>query len=128
MGGGRCIPAYCSLIVMAALVATPSSGALLRQLIARSPRRRRVFDQTVYFCVANGTPCTMHSLAWNNPEEEHVAFQAIAKSTPGWVIDLPTPPDHIIIDVKSQAGMQWSIHLNLAPDSNFICIPIGLTS
>jgi hypothetical protein len=57
-----------------------------------------------------------------------MAFQAIAKSTPGKVIDLPTPPDHIIIDVKPQAGMQWSKHLNLAPDSNFIRIPIGLTS
>ncbi len=57
-----------------------------------------------------------------------MAFQAIAKSTPGQVIDLPTPRDHIIIDVKSQAGMQWPKHLNLSPDSNFIPIPIGLTS
>ncbi len=82
----------------------------------------------VSFGVANGTPCTMHSLAWDDPEEERVAFQAIAKSTPGQVIDLPTPPDHIIIDVKSQAETQWPKHLNLAPDSNFICILIGLTS
>jgi hypothetical protein len=37
----------------------------------------------VYFGVANGTPFTIHSLAWDDPEEEHVAFQAIAKSTPG---------------------------------------------
>ncbi len=57
-----------------------------------------------------------------------MAFHAIAKSTPGQVIDLPTPPDHIVIDVKSQAGTQWPKHLNLAPDSNFIRIPIGLTS
>jgi hypothetical protein len=82
----------------------------------------------VYFGVANGTPCTMHSLAWDDPEEKHLAFQAIAKSTPGQVIDLPTPPDHIIIDVKSQAGTQWPKHLNLAPDLNFIHILIGLTS
>ncbi len=82
----------------------------------------------IYFGVANGTPCTMHSLAWDDPEEEGVAFQAIAKSTPGQVIDLPTPPDHIIIDVKSQAGAQWPKHLNLAPDSNFIRILIGLMS
>jgi hypothetical protein len=46
----------------------------------------------------------MHSLAWDDSEEERVAFQAIAKSTTGQVIDLPTPPDHIIIDVKPQAG------------------------
>jgi hypothetical protein len=82
----------------------------------------------VYFGVANGTPCTMHSLARDDPEEERMAFQAIAKSTPGQVIDLPTPPDHIIIDVKLQAGTQWPKHLNLAPDANFIRIPIGLTS
>jgi hypothetical protein len=67
-------------------------------------------------------------MAWDDPEEERVAFQAIAKSTPGQVIDLPTPRDHIIIDVKPQAGTQWPKHLNLALDSNFICIPIGLTS
>jgi hypothetical protein len=82
----------------------------------------------IYFGVANGTPCTMYSLAWDDPEEECVAFQAIAKSTPSQVIDLPTLPDHIIIDVKPQAGTQWPKHLNLAPGSNFIRIPIGLTS
>jgi hypothetical protein len=82
----------------------------------------------VYFGVANGTPCTMHSLAQDDPEEERVAFQAIAKSTPGQMIDLPTPPDCIIIDVKPQAGMQWPKHLDLAPGSNFIRIMIGLTS
>ncbi len=37
----------------------------------------------IYFGVANGTPCIMHSLAWDDPEEGHVAFQAIAKCTPG---------------------------------------------
>jgi hypothetical protein len=52
----------------------------------------------------------------------------IAKSNPGKVVDLPTPPDHIIVDIKPQPGTQWPKHLNLAPDSNFICIPIGLTS
>jgi hypothetical protein len=44
------------------------------------------------------------------------------------VIDLPTPPDHIIIDVKLQAGTQWTKHINLAPAANFIRIPIGLGS
>jgi hypothetical protein len=70
----------------------------------------------------------MHSLAWDYAEEERVAFQAITKSTPGQVIDLPTPPDHIIIGVNLQAGTQWPKHLNLAQHSNFICIPIGLMS
>ncbi len=40
----------------------------------------------VYFGVANGIPCTMHSLAWDDPEDELVAFEAIAK--------ICTRPDH----------------------------------
>jgi hypothetical protein len=44
------------------------------------------------------------------------------------VIDLPTSPNHIIVDVKLQAGTQWPKHRNLAPDSNLIRILIGLTS
>ncbi len=46
----------------------------------------QILDNThgnVYFGVANGTPCTMHSLAWNNADEEEDALQAIAKGTPG---------------------------------------------
>ena len=82
----------------------------------------------VYFGVANGTPCTMHSLAWDNPDDERTALETIAKSTPGKVVDLPTPPDHIIVDIKTQPGTQWPKHLNLASDSNLIHIPIGLTS
>jgi hypothetical protein len=62
---------------------------------------------------------------WDDPEKERMAFQAIAKSTTGQVIDLPTPPDHTIIDVKPQAGTQWPKHLNLAPDSIFIRMLIG---
>ena len=31
----------------------------------------------VYFGVANGTACTMHSLAWDNPEDEKDARNAI---------------------------------------------------
>jgi hypothetical protein len=82
----------------------------------------------VYFGVANGTPCKMHSLAWDDPEDERTALQTIAKSTPYEVIDLPTPPHHIIVDIKPQPGTQWPTHLNLAPNSNLIRIPIGLTS
>jgi hypothetical protein len=67
----------------------------------------------------------MHSLAWDDPEEEGMAFQAIAKSIPGQVINLPTPPDHIIVDVKPQAGTQWPKDLNLAPNTNFIQIPLA---
>ncbi len=82
----------------------------------------------IYFGVANGTPSKMQSLAWDDSEEERVAFQAISKSTPGQVIDLPAPHDHITIDVKPQAGTQSPKHLNLAPDSNFIRILISSMS
>ncbi len=43
----------------------------------------------VYFDVANGTACTMHSLAWDDPEDKEDAHNAIRTSTPGQVIDLP---------------------------------------
>ena len=54
----------------------------------------------VYFGVANGTACTMHSLAWDDPEDKKDAHNAIRASTPGLVIDLPKPPDHIIVDIN----------------------------
>jgi hypothetical protein len=83
----------------------------------------------VYFGVANGTACTMHSLAWDeDPEDKEDSHNAIRKSTPGQVIDLPKPPDHIIVAIKPQKGIKWSHHLNLSPNSNLIRIPIGLTS
>jgi hypothetical protein len=54
----------------------------------------------VYFGVANGTACTMHSLAWDDPEDKEDAHNAIRSSTPGQVINLPKSHDHIIVDIK----------------------------
>jgi hypothetical protein len=82
----------------------------------------------VYFGVANGTACTMHSLAWDDPGDEKDAHNTIKTSTPGQVIDLPKPSDHIIVDIKPIQGIKWPHHLNLSPNSNLIRIPIGLTS
>jgi len=82
----------------------------------------------VFFGVANGSACIMHSLAWDNPEDKKEAFKAITKGDPGQIIDLPTPPDHIIVDIKPQPNIQWPRHLNLSPDSNIIRILIGLTT
>ncbi len=70
----------------------------------------------------------MHSLAWDNPEVEKEASKAIAKAEPGQVIDLPTPPDHIIVDIKPKQNIQWPQHHNLSPNPNVIRIPIGLTT
>ncbi len=82
----------------------------------------------VYFGVANGTACTMHSLAWDDPEDKIHAHNTIRASTPGHVIDLPKPPDHIIVDINPIKGIKWPHHLNLSQNSNLIRIPIGLTS
>jgi hypothetical protein len=80
----------------------------------------------VFLGVANGSACTMHSLAWGNAKHEKEVFKAIAKGTPGQVIDLPTP-NHIVVDIKPRPNIKWPQHLNLSPDSNVIRIPIGLT-
>jgi hypothetical protein len=82
----------------------------------------------VYFGVANGTACTMHSLAWDGSEDKEDAHNAVRKSTPGQLINLPKPPDHIIVDIKPIKGIKWPHHLNLSPNSNLIQIPIRLTS
>ena len=75
----------------------------------------------VYFGVANGTgACTMHSLAWYGPEDKKDAHNAIRASTPGQVIDLPKPPDHIIVDINLIKGIKWPRHLNLSQNSNLI--------
>ncbi len=82
----------------------------------------------VFLGVANGSACIMHSLAWDNPEDEKEVSKAIAKAEPGQVIDLPISPDHIIVDIKPKQNIQWPRHLNLSPDSNVIHVPIGLTT
>ncbi len=82
----------------------------------------------VYFGVANGTACAMHSLAWDDQEDKEDAHIAIRTSTPGQVIDLPKPPDHIIVNIKPVKGIKWPQGLNLSPNSKLIQIPIGLSS
>jgi hypothetical protein len=67
----------------------------------------------VFLGVANGSACTMRSLTWDNPEDEKEAFKAIAKGEPGQVIDLPTPPGHIIVDITPKQNIQWPQHLNI---------------
>ncbi len=80
----------------------------------------------VFFGIANSTACTMHSLAWDDPEDEKDAHNAIQASTPGQVIDLPKPPDHIIVDIKPIKEIKWPQHLNLSPNSNLICVRISI--
>ncbi len=44
------------------------------------------------------------------------------------MIDLPKPPDHIIVDIKPIKGIKWPQGLNFSPNSNLIQTPIGCTS
>jgi hypothetical protein len=72
----------------------------------------------LYFGVANRTACTMHLLAWDDTEDK----QKCSKSNSNIYIRsgdcLPTPPDHIIFDIKPQTRIKWPQDLNLAPNSN----------
>ncbi len=81
--------------------------------------------QYVYFGVANGTACTMHSIAWDDPGDKKDAHNTIKTSTPGQAIDLPKPHDHIIVDIKPIQGIKRPQNLNHLPNSNLIQIPIG---
>ena len=56
------------------------------------------------------------------------AHNTIRTSTPGQVVDLPKPPDHIIVDMKPIKWINQPHGLNLSPNPNLILIPIGLTS
>jgi hypothetical protein len=82
----------------------------------------------VFFVVAKGTSCTVHSLAWDDPEDKKDAINAIRTLTPDQMIDLPKPPDHIIVDIKPVRGIKWPQGLNLSPNFNLIWIPNGLTA
>jgi hypothetical protein len=82
----------------------------------------------VVFGVAKCAACTMHSLAWDDPEDEKDAHSTIRTSTPGQVNDFLKPLDHIIVDIKPIKRIKWPHHLNLSPNFNLIQIPIGLTS
>jgi hypothetical protein len=82
----------------------------------------------VYFGVANGTACTVHSLAWDDPEDKENAHKAIRISTKGQEIDLPKLSNHIIVEIKPVKGIKWKQGLNLSPNSDLIQILIGLTS
>ncbi len=74
----------------------------------------------VFFGVANGTACKTHSLAWDDPEDKKDAHNAVRTSASDQVINLPKPPDHIIVDIKPVNGIKWPQGPNLSPNSNLI--------
>jgi hypothetical protein len=84
----------------------------------------------VSYGVANGTSCKMVALGWDDPSKEkkmHHLTSSIASTEDG-VIDLPYPPDYIIVQVNIADVTKWPAHLNLSPDEGTVHIPIGLKS
>ncbi|KAG6952292.1 hypothetical protein JG688_00013348, partial [Phytophthora aleatoria] len=56
--------------------------------------------------VANGTPCRLHSLAWQDEAKTAIVLVAIkiARSNNADIIDLPFPPDNINVQLLDSAG------------------------
>jgi len=86
-------------------------------------------NANVNFGACNGTPCKMVSLSWDCPIQEasmRVLIQQQGEN--GGVVELPFPPDHIIVSIKPNEYAEWPNELNLAPSSvraNEIHLPIG---
>ena len=57
----------------------------------------------------------------------HHLTSSIASTEDG-VIDLPYPPDYIIVQVNIADVTKWPAHLNLSPDEETVHIPISLKS
>ena len=92
--------------------------------------RAQILDNgngNVSFGVANGTPCTMVAVAWNDVDEQFNMTEFIANAChQNNVIDIPKPPDFIIVEVNVQDHTAWPHHLNLSKDKTKLHIPIGL--
>ena len=90
----------------------------------------------VVFGVANGTACTFIGLGWDDPGKEEAMHQLTSAPletdtslpTHCHLIDLPYPPDCIIVEVHLPDPTKWPRHLNLSKDANRVFIPIGLKS
>ncbi len=69
------------------------------------------------------------SLAWDEKNKEDENLALISKNRHSAILELPYPPDHIIVSIKPKPGTSWPRNLNLAPpNSDCIHIPIGLVS
>jgi hypothetical protein len=84
----------------------------------------------VCFGVANGTPCKMISLGWDDATKQQAVtdliIQALMEAES--VIDIPCVPDFIIVQVEVDDTERWPSSLNLSNERGVIHIPIGLKS
>jgi hypothetical protein len=81
----------------------------------------------VCFGVANGTPCRMISLGWDDQSIQAKVIQTI-NACNDQVVDIQVPPDYIIVEVELADADKWPRHLNLSADPSKIHIPIGIKS
>jgi hypothetical protein len=84
----------------------------------------------VCFGVANGTPCKMISLGWDDATKQEAVTDLIIQAVLGAesVVDIPCAPDFIIVQVEVDDTEKWPSSLNLSNEKGVIHIPIGLKS
>ncbi|KAE9026897.1 hypothetical protein PR001_g10722 [Phytophthora rubi] len=89
--------------------------------------------------VANGSPCRLHSLGWDDDTKRQAVLELVdgARSAGLHVVNLPFPPEYINVQLLDSnkdplPASQWPPDVNLAvgdPTSNAgVVIPIGLMS
>lgn len=89
----------------------------------------------VSYGVANGTACKLIGLGWDDPKIEKAMHDLISQQCALWsigeqcIIDIPSPPDCIVVEVKIANIKKWPLHLNLSKQPNkTVWIPIGIKS
>jgi hypothetical protein len=84
----------------------------------------------VCYGVANGTPCRMVALGWDGTSVQKDVLDLIEQSSSNHgannIINIPTPPDYIIVELTVANQKTWPKHLNLSSNPGLLHIPIGL--
>jgi hypothetical protein len=85
--------------------------------------RAQILDNNngnVGWCIANGSPCKMHSLAWEDPVKTDLVLQMAGEAGKNHAvhIDLPFSPDYINVQLidptgEAKSGVNWPVENNL---------------
>ena len=77
----------------------------------------------IVYGVANGMPCIMVSIVWDSADDLHAAQAMLTAHD--WrtssVMDLPMPPNHIIVALHGIDISAWPQHLNVTPHDVVEC-------
>jgi hypothetical protein len=95
--------------------------------------RAQILDNNngnVGWCIANGSPCKMHSLAWQDPAKSDLVVQLVQEARKNGTlrVDLPFPPDFINVQLldpsgELKSGQNWPHENNL--DTEWVASPEG---